>query len=123
MDLTQLPASQNPVMSGSKILAEILRIVIEMLLAQKLPKWFFWNLRLVSKQFNDVVTPLIYRHIVLSSRDILLLVSNETTLSPHELQIARDIGRYTRHVFLKGDLPVEHLRSVFESLKHLREVT
>lgn len=110
-------------MSRARILTDILRMVIEILLAQKLPKRFFDDLRLVSKQFNIVVTPMLYRHFVLNNRTVLLLMSKESILPPYKVQIARNIREYTQHVTLKEHLPAEHLRNVFQSLKYLREVT
>ena len=98
-------------------------MVIETLLAQNLSNGFFCDLRLVSKQFDVVVTPMLYRHFVLNKRTVLLLVSKESTLQPHMVQIARNIREYTQHVTLKENLPAENLRIVFQSLKYLREVT
>ena len=59
-------------------------------------------MRLVSKQFNRLVTPLAYRHILLNNNIIASLVPNEITLAPHELQVAHDVREYTRHVTLKA---------------------
>ena len=97
-------------------------MVVEIVLAQEVATSFF-DLRVVSKQFNSLVTPLLYRHIILNKRIIVSLVSHQATLSPHKLQVAHDIREYTWHVTLQGDFPEEHLGSVFGSLKHLREVT
>ena len=120
MDLNPV---QNPVMSRAKIPTEILCMVVETVQAQQLPTSFF-DLRLVSKQFNSLVTPLLYRHIILNKQIIVSLVSNQATLSPHKLQVAHNIREYTWHVTLQGDVfPEEHLGSVFGSLKYLREVT
>ena len=123
MDVIPLQMAQTSMMSGSKILAEILRIVIEILLAQNLPEGFLRNLRLVSKQFHGLFTPLLYRHIILTPRIVLSLVSSEATLAPYKLQLATDLRMYTKQVTLNRELPTEQLRSVFERLKHLQEVT
>ena len=122
MDFIPRPLVQNPVMSRAKIPAEILCMIVETVLAQQLPTSFF-DLRLVSKQVNSLVTPLLYRHIILNKHIIVSLVPNQATLSPHMLQVAHDVREYTRHVTLQGDFPEEHLGSIFRSLKHLREVT
>lgn len=122
MDPTPRPVVQNPVMSRANIPAEILCMVVETVLAQELARSFF-DLRLVSKQFNSLITPLLYRHVILNKRIIVSLVSNPTTLSPHELQVAHDVREYTWHVTLQGDFPDEHLESVFGSLKCLQGVT
>lgn len=97
-------------------------MVVETVLAQDVPTSFM-DLRLVSKQFNSLATPLSYRHINLNKRAIESLVSNRATLRPHKLQVARDIREYTWHVTLQGEIPEEHLGRAFGSLKYLREVT
>ena len=110
-------------MSRTKIPTEILYMVVETVLAQEVPTSFL-GLRLVSKQFHSLVTPLLYHHITLNKRAIESLVSNRAILSPHKLQVAHDIREYTWHVTLQGDVfPEENLGSVFASLKYLREVT
>lgn len=123
IDQISLPVAQTAAMSGSKFLVEILHMVMELLLAGKTPMKTFAPLRLVSKQFNAVITPLFYRHIVLNGRIIMLLVSSAATLAPDKVQIACNIRSFTQHVTLKGELPAEHLKSAFDSLKHLRLVT
>ena len=122
-DLIPFQMAQTPVVSGSKILAEIIRMVIELLLAQNLPKIFVRDLRFVSKQFNDLVTPLLYRHTILTHRILLSLLLKEHDIAPHKRQVGQDVREYTQHLTLNGDLPPEHLSRVFESLKCLREVT
>ena len=96
-------------------------MVLETVLAQELPRSFV--LRLVCKRFSSVVTPLLYRHIILNKHIVLSLVSDQRTLSSHKLQVAHDVREYTWHVILQGDLPEEHLAHVFRSLNYLREVT
>ena len=122
MDLILRPVIQNPVTSRAKIPAEILYMVVETAQAQQLPTSFS-KLRVVSKQLNSLVTPLVYRHIVLNKRIIVSLIPNQATLSPHILQVAHDVREYTWHITLQEDFPEEHLGRVFGSLKHLRELT
>ena len=86
--------------------------------ARKVPRSFF-ELRLVSKQLNNLVTPLLYWHIILNGRIIISLVSDRRFLSPHKRQVALDVRQYTWNVTLRGDFPDENLGSVFRSLKHL----
>ena len=52
VDQISLPIAQTAAMSGSKLVAEILRMIIEILLAEKSSGKFVFPLRLVSKQFN-----------------------------------------------------------------------
>ena len=61
------------------------------------------DLGLDSSEFNSLVTPLLYRHIILNKRIIVSLVSNQATLSPHKLQVAHDVREYTWHVTLQGE--------------------
>ena len=73
----------------------------------------------MSKQLNNLITPLLYRHIILNGRMIMSLVSNRRFLSPHKRQVALDVRKYTWNVTLRGDFPDENLGSVFRSSKHL----
>ena len=61
-------------------------------------------LRLVSKLFNALVTPLLYRYGGLDTRAVMLLVSSSADLVPPEARIARDMRRYTRDVNLIAEL-------------------
>ena len=80
LGIVPLPASHTPVKSEPKLLADILRMVI--LLAIKLPEKFLFPLRFVSKEFNALIIPLLYRHTILASPSVLLLVSSLATRPP-----------------------------------------
>ena len=80
--------------------------------SRKVPSSFF-ELRLVSKQLNNLVTPLLYCHIILNGRMIMSLVSNQRFLSPHKGQVALDVRKCTWNVTLRGDFPNEILGGVF----------
>lgn len=121
MGLAPRPVVHNQVVSRAKIPAEILCMVVETVVAQDRSRSF--ELRLVSKQLNNLVTPLLYRHIILNGRFIISLVANRKFLSPHKRQVALDVRKYTWNVTLRGDFPDENLGSVFRSLKCLREIT
>ena len=123
LEIVPLPTSRTPVKSEPKLLADILRMVMELLLALKLPRKFFFLLRLVSRDFNALITPLLYRHIVLNNRSVLLLVSSVATLPLYKAQVLHNIRRYTQHVTLEGTLPERELESALDSLKYLRLVT
>ena len=123
IDLSPPPIVYDPAMSCVKLSADILLLVFEPILAQKHPKRPFSDMRLVSKRFNRLVTPLAYRHILLNNNIILSLMPNENTLAPHELQVAQDVRECTQHVTLKGNFSEDHLRVVFESLRYIRDVT
>ncbi|KAK0517212.1 hypothetical protein JMJ35_000367 [Cladonia borealis] len=90
-------------MSGLKLMGEILRMIIEILLAEGPSGKFVFPLRLVSKQLNALATPLLYRDILLNKRTVMLLVSSSASLAPHEVRIVRDIREYTRDVTLTAD--------------------
>ena len=97
-------------------------MIIEILLAEGPSGKFVFPLRLVSKQLNALATPLLYRDILLNKRTVMLLVSNSASLAPYEVRIIRHIREYTQDVTLTPDLPIEHLKSAFESLKSVRVV-
>ena len=67
------------------------------------------------KRIHKTGTPLLYRHVGLNIRALMLLVLSSPSLSPHEAQIARDVREYTRYVTLIADVPAEHLNIAFES--------
>ena len=121
LGLTTRPVVHNQPTSRANVPAEILCMVLEIVLAQDYPRCF--ELRLVSKQLNHLVTPLLYRQITLNRRMIMSLESNLKFLSPHKRQVARYVRKYTWSVTLRGDFPDENLGSVFKSLKCLREIT
>ena len=137
-EIVALITSRTPVKSEPKLLADIIRMVLELLLALKLPRTFLFPLRLVSKEFNALITPLLYRHIVLDSPSILLLVSSLATLPPSKVRVLHsirrtlppsmvrvlhNIRRYTQHVTLEEHLPEERLERALDSLKNLQLVT
>ena len=66
--------------------------------------------------------PLLYRHVDLNIRALMLLVSSSANLALHEARIARDMREYTRHVNLIAYLPAEHSESAFKSLRCFRVV-
>ena len=138
LEMIALLTSRTPVKPEPKLLADIIRMVLELLLALKLPRTFLFTLRLVSKEFNALITPLLYRHIVLDSPSVLLLVSSLATLPPSEVRVLHSIRRtlapskvrvlhsirrYTQHVTLEERLPEERLERALDSLKYLRLVT
>ena len=82
LEIVPLPASHTPIKSKPKLLADILRMVMELLLAIKLPEKFLFPLRFVSKEFNALILPLLYRHTIPASPSVLLLVSSLATWPP-----------------------------------------
>ena len=89
--------------SRPTLVPEIIRIIIELLLDRR-SRQFIPPMRLVSKQLNALVTPLLYRYVDLDIRAPKLLMSSSANLAPHEARIARDMREHTRNVNLRADL-------------------
>ena len=103
VDQTSPPIVQTEHMSGPTLVPEIIRMIIELLLNPR-SRQSIAPLRLVSKLFNALVTPLLYRYGGLDTRAVMLLVSSSADLVPPEARIARDMRRYTRDVNLIAEL-------------------
>lgn len=118
---TNLPAdiSDLPENTGQVCLpGDVLRMVFEELNAstpRKLP-----GLRLVSKQFDALVVPMVYRKIILNKD---LVACFEKGLSDQSrLEVARKIRGYSRMIVFRGHNLGPHLNPVVELLKSLREL-
>ena len=79
-------------------------MIMELLLDDRSGKFILPPLRLVSKQFNALVTPLLYRYVDLRIRHLMLLVSTSANLAPHEARLVRNMREYTQDVNLTADL-------------------
>ena len=109
VDQTSPPIVQAEHMSGPTLVPEIIRMIIELLLNPR-SRQSIAPLRLVSKLFNALVTPLLYRYGGLDRRAVRLLVSSSDNPVPHEAQIARDMRIYSRDVNLIAELDITTLQ-------------
>ena len=106
----------------SKLPPDILIMIFEELLG-KHPS--ISSLRLVSQQFNDLVLPISYRHVVLSDRivDSNFCDYNNETASSYKMQVKRDVSRYAQHITIKEDFHAGNLHKLLFSLASFRSLT
>lgn len=102
----ELPPFEFP-MNVSPIPSEILLMIFENLRGQPA---ILARLRLVSQLFNDLVTPIRYCRITLTDRITCCFTKEPYTLSAYQLQVARDIHRFSRDIVVKR--PVRHLAAI-----------
>lgn len=85
-------------------------------------------LRLVSRQFKDLTTPIKYRHVNMTRRLAGCFAQGDTRdyLRPVRLsgrQVARDVSQYTEHVSVNQSVIVVLALRLLKSLKNLRHIT
>ncbi|KAL2036708.1 hypothetical protein N7G274_010580 [Stereocaulon virgatum] len=118
---TPMP-SDKPFKAHSRLSPEILIMIFEVL-PGKDPS--ISRLRLVSKQFNDLVLPIWYRHVVLNDRIVDFSSSDynyETAIS-YKMQVKRDISRYAQHIVIKKDFHERNLKNLLLSIASFRSLT
>ena len=99
----------------------ILSILKELHEIQDIP-----TLRIVSKQFDALVVPLVYRHVHLT-KGILAPFACEQELdddaSTVQLQVARDVRNHARHLTIKRNLDWRLVAKLIKLLRNLRSFT
>lgn len=93
----EFPTSVSPIPS------EILLMIFENFRGQPA---ILARLRLVSQLFNDLVTPIRYCRITLTDRITCCFTKEPYTLSAYQLQVGRDIHRFSRDIVVKR--PIGH---------------
>lgn len=82
-------------------------------------------LRLVSKTFESLATPLIYGTETMSTKLLTAFIASQGTghTPKHELRVVQDVAKYTRHLFMDPALmttPLAGVLNKFEKLCSLR---
>lgn len=80
------------------------------------------NLRIVSKQFDALVTPLSYRHVHLTDRILAPFALNPDASSVQQ-QVAHDVKNHTRHLTIKRSLDWMLVAKLLKSLNNLQSFT
>ena len=83
------------------------------------------HLRVVSKQFEALATPLAYRHVHLTERIVAPFAFPPELYDPMivHLQVARFVKLYARHLTVKRDLDWFLVAKLIKSLDNLRSFT
>ncbi|MCJ1458230.1 hypothetical protein MMC28_008601 [Mycoblastus sanguinarius] len=83
------------------------------------------GIRLVSSQFNQLIIPITYRHIVLTNRILAVYPLGSKLCDEHisAAQATKNIELYTRHITINRPLKWLLLMKLLESLENLRYVT
>ena len=81
------------------------------------------KLRVVSRQFDDLLVPLIYRQLSLSDHVVGCFQQDATERSTVQLQIANDIRTHTRHVLIDKELHWPSVLQLLYSLDNLQDLT
>lgn len=79
-------------------------------------------LRVVSRQFNQLVVPIIYHHVTLTTRVVACLQTSTSERLPPQVQVAKDICKYTRHISLDKELHWPSVLKLLYSLDELQEL-
>lgn len=77
-------------------------------------------LRLVSRQFNQLVLPIIYHQVTLTARVVACFRTSTYQLSPTELQVVKDTCKHTRHITVDKELHWPSVLQLLHSLDELR---
>ena len=83
------------------------------------------HLRVVSKRFDAIVTPLSYRHVHLTDRIIAPFALKQELYDPSivQLQVARDVQNHARHLTVKRNMDWSLVAKLIRSLVNLRSFT
>lgn len=79
-------------------------------------------LRAVSRQFNQLVVPIIYHQVTLTDRVIACFQITTPERSPSQLQVAKDICKHTRHISIDKELHWPSVLKLLYSLDKLQEL-
>lgn len=85
----------------------------------------FPNLRLVTKQFKALVTPIFYRHITLTTKILSNFIRSKDipfSTSPH-FEIRHYIRHYTENISISTKVDSHLAARLLRSLKNLRQIT
>lgn len=114
-------AQANPYIMSPILPVDVLLMVLEQL--RDTP--FFPSLRLITKQFNTLVTPILYRHITLTSKILSNFIrSKEIAYSTKsQFQVRHYIGQYTEYISISTTVDSQMAIRLLRSLKNLRQIT
>lgn len=101
--------------------AEVTAIILDELHeTQYLP-----DLRVVSKQFDALIVPLVYRHVCLTDRIVEPFESEQELYAPSivQLQVARHVRQHARHLTVDQRLDWSLVANLIRSMANLKSVT
>ena len=78
--------------------------------------------RLVSKQFNDLIVPIIYRHVTLNARVVACFQQSTPDRSAVQLRIANYVCNHTKHISIDRALHWPSVLELLYSLDNFREL-
>lgn len=79
-------------------------------------------LRVVSRQFNQLVVPIIYHHVTLTAGIVACFQTSTSERSRPQLQVAQDICKHTRHISIDKELHWPSVLKLLYSLDELQEL-
>lgn len=86
------------------------------------------GMRLVSREFEDLIVPIVYRNTTITQR--VVLARNRSVLVPfgvataaHSLSFYRKIALFTKHVVVDRALPFDFLRGILVDLEKVETLT
>lgn len=82
----------------------------------------FSMLRLVSRQFDALIVPILYRSVRLTSR-VVRTFANPETLTPDQLQVGRDVREHTRTISIDEILDWSLVTKMLETMNLLKSLT
>lgn len=78
------------------------------------------SLRVVSRQFDNLLVPIIYRQVILNPKIVACFQAQMN--SPIQLQIAKDIRTYTEHVSIVEELHWPSVLQLLYTMENLQEL-